>query len=708
MTTPTNAAHAAPRVLVIDDDRTIRQILRIGLGRAGFDVTCANSGEEGLAAYAKKRPDAVLLDVMMPGIDGFEVCTRLRETPEGETLPIIMITGYDDYDSINRSFECGATDFVIKPLNPLLLSYRLRYIMRATRAMSELRLQSLKLASAQELAHLAGWELDLASQEVTWGEEMGRLFGIGSDRAPASLDEFIALLPETEREGVRKTIEEAVATGSSFTFEHQFVTPGGVELIVREDGMIYLDCDKRPARIIFTCQDITDKKLAEQQIKFLAYYDRLTGLPNRFLFKEHLGKAMLKATRNQSSLAIIFIDFDNFRKVNDTFGREVGDNILKVIAQRLKGSLRQSDTTGIIGDHDITARFGADEFGVVLEGLNELEDAAIVTRRIIGELTRGIPQGEAEIFLQCRAGVAVFPNDADTVDGLMKCADSALSRAKELPKNTYQFYTADLNSRAFARFALETSLRKAVENKEFSLLYQPQVDLATGTVTAVEALIRWHHPEMGIISPMEFIPLAEDTGLIVPIGEWVLGEACRQCRQWEEAGLKIRVAVNLSAGQFEDDGLIATVDEAFRETGVTPELIEFEITESMLMDHVEGSIERLKRLRRFGSRLSIDDFGTGYSSLNYLKRFPVNVLKVDRSFVRDLNTNEDDALIVKAIVSLSHNLNLEVVAEGVEYKEHLSYLSYLGCDYIQGYLISPPVAPDEVERFFKDWNINDL
>jgi len=698
----------APRVLVIDDDETIRQILSIGMAQAGFDVTCAADGRQGLDIFGQTRPDAVLLDVMMPVMDGFEVCTRLRRDYKAETLPIIMITGYDDYESINRAFECGATDFVVKPLNPLLLSYRIRYILRASRAMSELRLQRLKLETAQELAHLASWELAIADRAVQWGEDMCRIFGIDLDEAPRTFEDVIALLPAGEREKVRRATEEAIDAGVSFTFEHHISTSGGVDLVLRQDGMILLDDKKSPAKIIFTCQDITQKKLAEQQIKFLAYYDRLTGLPNRFLFREHLGKAMLKATRNRVSLAIIFIDIDNFRKINDTFGREAGDAILKIIARRLKGSLRQSDTTGVVGDYDITARFGADEFGVLLEGLHELEDAALVTRRIIGEMTKAIDWQGDEIYLHCRAGVSVFPNDADTVDSLMKCADSALSRAKELPKNTYQFYTADLNSRAFARFALETCLRKAVENSDFTLLYQPQVDLSSGAVTAVEALIRWNHPEMGVISPMEFIPLAEDTGLIVPIGEWVLREACRQCLEWEAEGHEIKIAVNLSAGQFRDDSLIETIAAIFDESGVRPELIEFEITESMLMDHIEGGIERLEQLSAFGSRLSIDDFGTGYSSLNYLKRFPVNVLKVDRSFVRELNINEDDALIVKAIVSLSHNLNLEVVAEGVEHKEHLSYLSYLGCDHIQGYLVSPPVSAAEVRRFFTNWNIADL
>ncbi|MDP2107142.1 MAG: bifunctional diguanylate cyclase/phosphodiesterase, partial [Desulfobulbaceae bacterium] len=407
-------------------------------------------------------------------------------------------------------------------------------------------------------------------------------------------------------------------------------------------------------------------------------------------------------------LAVLYIDIDNFRNINNTFGREIGDRILKEVSSRLRECLRRSDTAGNVADNEVTARFGADEFGIILEGLKDMADAAIVARRIIDILTKVILVGDNEIFLNSRVGVSVFPNDGESVDDLMKSADSALSCAKELERNSYQFYTAELNTKAFARFALETSLRRAVERQEFVLLYQPQVSLASGRVTGVEALIRWIHPDLGMVSPLEFIPLAEETGLIVPIGAWVLRTACAQCQAWFEAGMEIRVAINLSAGQFKDETLIDDIRRVLSETKVKPELIELEITESMLMDNVDGSIDRLDKISQFGCRLSIDDFGTGYSSLNYLKRFPVDVLKVDRSFVSDLTDSEDDAMIVKAIVTLAHNLDLEVVAEGVETRDHLSYLSYLGCDLIQGYLVSRPVTSKQVEAFFGDWTISNL
>lgn len=697
-----------PLVLIIDDDSAIRKVLGLGLSQAGFSLQEAKSGEDGLDSFLKFQPEVVLLDVMMPGMDGFETCMKIRKIPGGELVPIIMVTGQDDYDSINQAFEAGATDFVAKPINALLLSYRIKYILRASRAMFDLRLSQIKLASAKEIAKFANWECDLKDNRLLWGSDICQMCGILPGQAPVYLDDFIGLIPSEEQKDVRESIEKSLVEKKNFIIEHRVKTADGIELVVRQEGVIVLNATDAPDKIIFTCQDITNSRITEQKIKFLAYYDRLTGLPNRILFTEHLAKAIVKAQRDGLALSVLYLDIDNFRLINDTFGRKTGDELLKLIATRLRSCLRNSDVTGNISEHEITARFGADEFGVILEGLKEMSDAAIVARRVIKSLTEAIHYDGNEIFLNCRIGLSVFPDDGETVSDLMKSADSALSCAKELDKNSYQFYTADLNTKAFARFALETSLRKAVENKELFLLYQPQVDIGSGKVIGVEALIRWQHPQLGVVSPMEFIPIAEETGLIVPIGEWVLEEACRQCKEWEDAGYNVIVAINLSAGQFKDLSLIPVIRRTLNNTGANPNLIEFEITESMLMDNVEGSIGRLEQLRRFGSHLSIDDFGTGYSSLSYLKRFPVHELKIDRSFVSDLLTSEDDALIVKAIVSLAHNLNLKVVAEGVEEKAHLSYLQDLGCDIIQGYLVSKPLPVDEVARFFENWNIADL
>ncbi len=696
-------------VQIVDDDKILRQLLSMGMSKAGFFTAESQNGQDAISDFLHLMPDAILLDVIMPDMDGFEVCARIRQLPGGERVPIIMITGQDDYQSINQAFNCGATDFVVKPINPLLLSYKVKYIIRANQAISDLTIRDVMLASAQEIAHLTNWEWRLNDNTLSWGEGMCRLVGITGENAPKTYEDFLNLIYPDDRPAVAQAIEEALEHNTSILFEHRFYTGDGVELTFRQDGTILTGMDGVPTKIIFTCQDITQTKIIEQRLKFLAYYDRLTGLPNRFLFKEHLSKALANCKRNGQFLAVIFVDIDSFRTINNTFGREVGDKILRVISTRLRDCLRRSDTAGYdVSENEVTARFGADEFGIILEGLRAMADAAVVARRLIDTLVKVIPMNDNEIFLGCRVGVSVYPDDGDTVEDLMKSADSALSSAKELERNSYQFYTAELNTKAFVRFALETSLRRAVEKQEFTLAYQPQVCLATGKVTGVEALIRWAHPELGLVAPMQFIPLAEETGLIVPIGEWVLRTACTQCKVWSDAGQEMRVAINLSAGQFKDPGLIEMIRAILEATGVKPELIELEITESMLMENIDSSIDRMASLTQFGCRLSIDDFGTGYSSLNYLKRFPVDVLKVDRSFVSDLANSEDDAMIVKAIVTLAHNLNLEVVAEGVETREHLSYLSYLGCDFIQGYLVSKPVPVAQVESFFGAWTINDL
>lgn len=695
-------------IQVVDDDKILREILCLGMSKAGFFVAESADGCEAITDFEKLQPDVVLLDVIMPNISGFEVCQRIRQMAGGERVPIIMITGQDDYLSINKAFDCGATDFVVKPINPLLLSYRIRYILRANQAINDLTLNEVKLASAKEIASLTNWEWRLADNRVIWGEDMCRMCEITDDQIPLFYDDFLGIVHADERGEVDKTLEESLSKNSNFTIEHRLQTQSGKELILKQEGSILRSQTGIPLKVLFTCQNVTERVKTEEKIKFLAYYDRLTGLPNRVLFKEHLAKSIAKSKRNGQFLSVLFIDIDNFRTVNDTFGRESGDMILKEIAIRIRECLRRSDTAASVTEHDITARFGADEFGLILECLKDTADAAIVARRLIEYLTKVIILENNEIFLNCRVGLSVYPTDGETVDDLMKTADSALSSAKELERNSYQFYTTDLNAKAFARFALETSLRRAVEREQFTLLYQPQVNVKSGLVTGVEALIRWVHPDMGVISPVEFIPLAENSGLIIRIGEWVMLTACNQCKAWQDKGYHIKTAINLSAGQFKDERLIDTIRRVINQSGVDPQLIEFEITESMLMDDANGSIVRMKELSQLGCTISIDDFGTGYSSLNYLKRFPVDVLKVDRSFVKDLTSSEDDALIVKAIVTLAHNLDLEVVAEGVEEIEHLTYLRQLECDIIQGYLVSKPVAPDQVEMFFGDWNIDSL
>ncbi|MCB6182455.1 EAL domain-containing protein [Leeia sp. TBRC 13508] len=446
----------------------------------------------------------------------------------------------------------------------------------------------------------------------------------------------------------------------------------------------------------FVCitSDITEQKQHADHIWHLAHHDTVTGLPNRNLLHDRLMQSILQAERNHKKSALLFIDLDRFKNINDTLGHSFGDRLLKHVADRL---------IGCVGHADTVARIGGDEFVIVLSGLDDAKEAENTALKIMEALTSTFVIDNMDLHITPSIGIALCPDDGSTVDGLMRNADTAMYFAKDSGRNNYQFFKQSMNTAATERLDMERQLRIAIRNDQFELHYQPQIDLITKELVGMEALIRWRHPELGLVSPLRFIPIAEETGLIVPIGEWVLREACRQTKVWEDAGLKVvPVAVNLSARQFLKGSLVETVASALAESRLDPELLQLEITESLLMYEVEDTIQLLSRLNELGVSLAIDDFGTGYSSLSYLKRFPIDHLKIDRSFVRDVINDPDDASITSAIIAMAHNLKLKVVAEGVETEQQASFLKELGCEFAQGFLYSKPLPSAEMALFMQN------
>ena len=438
--------------------------------------------------------------------------------------------------------------------------------------------------------------------------------------------------------------------------------------------------------------DITERKKAEERIKNLAYFDMLSGLPNRRLFIDRLSMAMATAHRHGHQMAVMFLDLDLFKRINDSLGHNAGDQVLQTVARRLVTSVREGDTV---------ARLGGDEFTILMPEIDSVDDAVRLARRLIEEVKEPFRVEGHELYVTTSLGLAFYPEDGATVESLLKNADTAMYRAKDLGRNSFQMYSATMNARSFERLAMESSLRYALERKEFDLAYQVKVDMGDGRISGVEALIRWRHPELGVVPPSDFIPLAEENGLIEPIGAWVLEEACCQNKRWQDAGLPaVRIAVNVSARQIDQGTLVQMVRKALEVSGLEPRFLEIEVTESALMNRVDKAADLLHELRFMGVHISIDDFGTGYSSFSYLKRMPIDTLKIDRSFVQDMSEDSDDIAIVSSIIAMSQAMDLRVVAEGVENEDQVALLRIQGCDEVQGYLIGRPVSAGDLYSLF--------
>ncbi len=552
----------------------------------------------------------------------------------------------------------------------------------------ELQQKDADLSAAQALAHIGSWRLDVRLNILEWSDETYRIFGIEIG-SPLSYESFLSCIHPDERAIVDQAWMRALLEGVNYEVEHRIIVGDDIKW-VKEYAKLETDESGKLMRGVGSVQVITERKLYEEKLETLANYDPLTGLANRTLLLSHLKSSIERAKRHKTYIALLMLDLDRFKDVNDSFGHSAGDELLQQVAQRFESRLR---------DGDIISRLGGDEFAIVLEHLAHPEDAGrIATEMIDAQDTPYKLIGGAEVHIGMSAGIVLFPDHGDDASQLLQNADAALYKAKSEGRGTYRYYTDELTDSARKRIACETYLHRAVANNEFEVYYQPQVHIPTGRIVGAEALVRWNDPERGMIFPSVFIPVAEETGLIGLIGEWVLNETCRQGKIWLESGHRLTLAVNLSPHQLRHQNIPEMVESALKKTGYPADKLELELTESALMQREEESVAMLHVLRAMGIRLAIDDFGTGYSSLSYLKRFPIDVLKIDKSFVDDLPFDSDDMAIVTAIIAMGHALGFQILAEGTERIEQIEFLKERGCTMYQGYFKSPPVPAAEFER----------
>ena len=698
-------SQANPKILIADDDPLSRLFVKNALEPAGMVVLEATGGKDALAKFEAIGPDLVILDIMMPDMDGYLTCSRVRSLPRGKRVPILVLTGLDDAQSIGQAYQHGATDFITKPVNATILCHHVRYMLRTNNVLHALIRSESRLELAQRIARIGNWDWNPTTNRFTMSNELCRLVGVRPQDFAGTFEAFLALVHADDRPIVTGALQKLVGQHTPCDIDHRIVLPNGTDFIIHLQAEGVREEETDDITVIGTAQDITERKQAERAIHQLAYYDSLTGLANRVLFKDRLSNALSYAERHHQHLATLFIDLDRFKIINDTLGHTVGDLLLTHVAERLSDSVRQSDSVSRHADHEpmhALARLGGDEFTILLTALPQPEDAGRVARRILDSLAHPFSIEGHEIFISASIGISIFPSDGSTVEALLKNADTAMYHAKEQGRNNCQFYSSGLNAAAAERLDLENELRRALEREEFVVFYQPKLNIHSRRILGAEALVRWKHPKSGLVPQGVLLNAAIDTGLIRSMDEWVLREACRQVKAWEKAGLPaITISANVSNSLFHGRTLPTTVADALRDSGLNPAQLELELTESIAMRDVEASVTMLEGLRTMGVRLSIDDFGTGYSSLSYLQRFPLSRLKIDQSFVRDLLTNENNVKITRAIIAMAHSLNLAVLAEGVETEGQLARLREEGCDEVQGYLFSRPVCAEDFEKLLK-------
>ncbi len=699
-----------PLALVVDDDPVLRMIGAEALSAIGFEIVDAETGEEALVLAQARAPDLVLLDLNLPGRDGFWTCEALRARPAQADVPILVVTGQTDPQTIDRTFQVGATDFIKKPLDWQLVQHRVRFLMRANTAFNDLKstLSDLhesrrELEVARELGHIGTWELDPESGRMLLSDDIHRFVGTTpSPGASPSWEGFLSLVPEDERPNLEKAVRDAMVTRRPTTLEHRMVHVKDDLRFVHQ----YIEAaEALPGeyRVRGTIQDVTDRRRAEAKAEFLESFDSLTRLPNRAFLHARLERLVARSRKQPSSVAILCVDLDRFDRVNRALGYATGDALLRAVSERLVASVRTTDFVSRGVEPPDVSRFGGDEFTIVLTGDVDEGVAAQAASRILRSLAEPFEVGGHAIPLSASIGIAMFNADCDDADALIGHAGAAMSWAKKAGGSSYRFFDPAADQSAARVLALESDLAAAIQDDELALQYQPQVDAENGALIGVEALVRWAHPRFGQLPPGQFIPAAESCGLIPALGEWVLRRACGQAVEWDAAGLPpVRMSVNVSSVQFDHGRLVEKVVAVLDETGLAPSRLELEITETALLSEGAHVLRTCEALRSLGVGLALDDFGTGYSSLSHLFEFQIDTLKIDQSFIARIRPGDPACGVIAAIIAMAKRMGITVIAEGVEGTEHATFLRDEGCHLLQGFWICRPAAPEAIEAWIRE------
>ncbi|MES2165396.1 MAG: EAL domain-containing protein [Pseudomonadota bacterium] len=719
--------HTKGEVLIVEDTPASLKLLSDLLTEAGYYVRQAPNGELALWTAQSRPPELILLDVRMPGIDGFEVCRRLKASPELSQVPVIFLSAQHDTDDKVRGFALGAVDFIAKPFQAEEILARTDAHVRLGRAQQALAaeralLEERVIERTTELAALAA-SLEKEVEQRRANEEFMRLSSQvfeatqdaivvtdGDARIVATNPAFTQISGYSAEEVVGQSVALLHAgepDAKSFELMAQSIAKtghwSGEILARRKNGDTYpgllsasvvRDEQGHVINHVAVFMDLTERKAEQHLIDFLSNHDALTGLPNRLLARQRFEQTLAAAKREHRCVAVMCLDLDRFKSINDSYGHDVGDKALQVVSKFLTETVREGD---------IVTRQGGDEFQIIVPDDAALGATMALAQKILGGLRKELMIDGQQITVTSSIGIAVSLTDGDSFDELVRNGDTALFRAKEIGRDNYAFFTERMDAEIRDKLAIQGQLRGAIARDEFEVHYQPQMCLKTGAMLGAEALLRWDNAVLGKVPPNRFIPLAEEYGLVNSIGEWVLESVCAQIKVWHDQGLgDIKVSVNLAAGQFANDATVPYVESTLRKFGVAPAYLGLEITEGTVMGDPDKAVAALRRLKDIGVSVSLDDFGTGYSSLSYLKRFPIDVLKIDKSFVDDVTTNANDAAIALSVISLAHNLNMRVIAEGVETREQVQFLTERGCDEMQGYFFSRPVSAEAFTALLRE------